>query len=137
MSRTGEPGRGPRVRATLLQPQVRKAFCAGVAPGGTAAVARSSDRLASMRACKDPAIPCQHETRLAAPHQELSGEQRGAIGVVVELAMQGLELIRVRGRMPAVEQLDRYAGRGHGSYSPLTTFSRWLGGLRTGCGWPG
>ena len=63
-SDTGEPGPSSRVRATLCQPQLRNALCAGAAAGGTVSVARSSGRFSRIRSCSAPAMPCRrHEAR--------------------------------------------------------------------------
>jgi hypothetical protein len=54
----------------------------------------------------------QDEALLAAPHPEPSGE-RLVIGLTVNLAVKGLQFVPVRGGLPAVESLKRYARRGH------------------------
>src|SRR5262245_47531061 len=57
----------------------------------------------------------QDEARLAAPHPELPAELRAVTGLAVHLAVEGLQLTLLRSRLPAVEQLESYAGRGHDS----------------------
>jgi hypothetical protein len=54
----------------------------------------------------------QDEALLAAPHPELPGE-RLVIGLAVNLAVNGLQFVRVRSGPPAVESLKRYVRRGH------------------------
>ena len=54
----------------------------------------------------------QDEALLAAPHPEPPGE-RLVIGLTVDLAVNGLQFVPVRGGLPAVESLKRYIRRGH------------------------
>jgi hypothetical protein len=54
----------------------------------------------------------QDEARLAAPDAEPPGERR-VIGLTVNLAVNGLQFVRVRSGLPAVESFKRYARRGH------------------------
>ena len=54
----------------------------------------------------------QDEALLAAPHPEPPGEPL-VIGLTVNLAVNSLQFVRVRGSLPAVESLKRYARRGH------------------------
>ena len=54
----------------------------------------------------------QDEALLAAPHPEPSGE-RLVIGLTVDLTVNGLQFVRVRSGLAAVELLERYARRGH------------------------
>src|SRR5712691_4054918 len=65
----------------------------------------------------------EDEPRLAALDPEAAAVHLGVIGppvrrVGVHLGVQRLVLVRVRGRLPAVEQLERQAGRGHGHCLP-------------------
>ena len=87
MSATGEPGSGWRVRATLRQPQLRKAACAGAAAGRTASVARSSGRWRRIRSCRAPPIPWR---RHDAQDQQLGHLERAA-------RVLGRDLVRHRG----------------------------------------
>src|SRR5262245_53723605 len=57
----------------------------------------------------------QDEARLAAPHPEPPAELRAVAELAVHLAVEGLQLALLRRRLLAVEQLEGYAGRGHGS----------------------
>src|SRR5215470_15671161 len=57
----------------------------------------------------------QDEARLAAPQPELPAELRTVTALAVHLAVEGLQLTLLRSRLPAVEQLESYAGRGHDS----------------------
>jgi len=54
----------------------------------------------------------QDEARLAAPHPEPPGE-RLVTGLTVNLAVNGLQFVRVRSGLPAVESLKRCVRRGH------------------------
>jgi hypothetical protein len=60
-SSTGDPGSWPRVRASLVQPHLRSAVCAGAAPGATVSVARSSPRPDSSSSCSDRPMPCRRQ----------------------------------------------------------------------------
>ena len=55
----------------------------------------------------------QDEALLAAPHPEPPGEQRLAIGLTVNLAVNSLQFVLMRGSLPAIEPLKRYARCGH------------------------
>jgi hypothetical protein len=87
-SSAGEP-RGPWVRATLQRH-----------PG------RETDQVVTMAGLS------QDEALLAAPHPEPPGE-RPVIGLAVNLAVNGLQFVRVRSGLPAVESLKRCVRRGH------------------------
>ena len=58
--------------------------------------------------------PGQSRTPLAAPYLELPGQQRIVVGLTVNLVMQGPQLSGVLSRLLPVQQLERYAYRGHG-----------------------
>jgi hypothetical protein len=55
----------------------------------------------------------QDEAPLAAPHPELSGEQRPVIGLTINLTVNGLQFVPVRSGLPTVELLEGYDRRGH------------------------
>ena len=63
-------------------------------------------------AARREAEEIKREARLAAPHPQLPDE-RLVIGLTVDLAMKGLQFVSVRGSLPAVEPVKRYARRGH------------------------